>query len=230
MGDVSNGRSGQPAPVTTGRTAGIGTRPVRRVRGAHRGQAGFTLLEAVLVVTIASIGILAIALGLLTSIRGDSLANRQQRLNLAMTTFADSVKRADWIAPACPAVGTTPPRTNDPNLKLDATPAGRILYGIAGDDAAVAGVPRPDPGVRQLRTQGVVFSITDVQYWDDTKFTGDGFLTTCATQNMSWPVAKLKVKVCFTGSGPDGCDVDGPVVTSGVSMMGPRSLTQGATP
>jgi hypothetical protein len=140
------------------------------------------------------------------------------------------VKRADWVAPSCPAVGATAPRTNDPNLKLDASPAGRILYGIAGENAAVAGVPRPDPGVRQLRSQDVVFSITDIQYWDDTKFTGNGYLTTCAAQNMSWPVAKLQLKVCFTGSEPDGCAEDIPVVTSGASMLGPRSLTQGATP
>ena len=181
-------------------------------------------------VTIASIGILAIALGLLTSIRGDGLANRQQRLNLAMTTFADSVKRADWVAPSCPAVAAVPPRTNDADLRNGTDPASKILYGIAGDAGAVANVPRPDPGVRQLRSQDIVFSITDIQYWDDTKFTGNGFLATCAAQNMSWPVAKLQLKVCYTGTGPDGCAEDSPVVTSGASMMGPRSLTQGVTP
>ena len=231
MGDTRNTRTGLAAPVSTGRTAGHGIRSVRRVRRAARGQGGFTLLEAILVVTIASIGILAIALGLLTSIRGDGLANRQQRLNLAMTTFADSVKRADWMAPTCPAVAASgAPRTNDPNLRFGQDLASKVLYGIAGDEGAVANVPRPDPGVRQLRAEGVVFSITDIQYWDDTKFTGNGYLTTCAAQNMSWPVAKLQLKVCFTGSEPDGCAEDSPVVTSGASMIGPRSLTQGATP
>lgn len=180
-------------------------------------------------VTIASIGILAIALGLLTSIRGDGLANRQQRLNLAMTTFADSVKRADWIAPACPAVGATPPRSSDPNLSADTSPAGRILFGIVGEDDVDPGVPRSDPAVRQLRSEGVVFSITDLQYWDDQFFTGNGFPATCLTQNVSWPVAKLKLKVCFTGDGTDGCAADSPVVTSGAAMMGPRSLSQGTT-
>lgn len=205
------------------------------------GEGGFTLLEAVLVVFVSSVGILSVALGLLTAINSDGRTNRAQRLNLAMTTAVDALKQQSYLPAVCPGVSNPAPRSDDANLSLNTSPAGRYLRRVVGDYDPVTkqwlltstGGPTGDEAVQGWVDQGVVFSITDVQYWTSnyTIGSGDGFgyptnvnptLRTCDANAYSWPAARLLVQACWKSDTVGVCDPEGGRELSTVTIHGPR--------
>jgi type II secretory pathway pseudopilin PulG len=206
------------------------------------GEGGFTLLEAVLVLFIASVGILSVALGLLTALNSDNRTNQAQRLNLAMTTVVDSLKQQSYLPAVCPGASTPAPRSDDPDLASNSSPAGRYLRRVVGDWDPVTktwlltpqGAPTGDEAVQGWIDQGVVFSITDVQYWSsDTKnvASGDGFvystnvnpgLRACETNSYGWPAARLLVRACWKSETVGVCDPGGGTELSTVTIHGPR--------
>lgn len=64
---------------------------VRRCR--RREQAGVSLIETLIVIVLVSLVVLVFAAGLQTSVTTDGQTSRQQRLNLALTSFAEGLRR-----------------------------------------------------------------------------------------------------------------------------------------
>ncbi|MGI9576935.1 MAG: type IV pilus modification PilV family protein [Microthrixaceae bacterium] len=81
------------------------TRRARRFHGARRGQSGFTLLEAIVGMGLISTVIIALAAGLLTSIRSSDSARSTQELDAALSAFAEDLKSAP--PPDCGIVSAT---------------------------------------------------------------------------------------------------------------------------
>lgn len=202
----------------------------RRLRTC--GEGGFTLLEAVLVIFVTSIGILSVAYGLLAAVNADGRANQQQRLNLAMTTAVDALKQVPYLPVECPVISTPAPRSDDADLVSNGTPAGRYLNRIVGTyDAATDSWTDGDEGVQDWMRQGVVYSVVDASYWAPSISSGNGFrypgnpdpaLRTCDDDPYSYPVTRLTVAACWDTPGPSGCDQGGGTIKSTVAVRGPR--------
>ncbi len=121
----------------------------------RRGQGGFTLLEAVIVVLVASVGIVSIAIGLQTAVTQDNRSNEQQRFNLAVTSFAEAVKRPTvWVDCECPdpsnpidptgdAIASTDPNTLPSVATLDPSPRHSVVRAV-----------RDEPEVLQWTNRG----------------------------------------------------------------------------
>lgn len=62
-------------------------------RGRQRSQQGFSLIEALVVIFLISTVVLTFAVGLQASVTSDGKTNREQRLNLALTSFAEGLRR-----------------------------------------------------------------------------------------------------------------------------------------
>jgi type II secretory pathway pseudopilin PulG len=63
-----------------------------RRRSSNRGQSGFTLLEAIVGMGLTSTVIIALAAGLLTSIRSSDAARSTQEMDAALSAFAENLK------------------------------------------------------------------------------------------------------------------------------------------
>jgi type II secretory pathway pseudopilin PulG len=182
-------------------------------------QGGFALLEAVLVIGIAAIAILTIAIGMLTAVTANGRANRQQRLDLAMTTVVESVKREDWKPQSCPTMSSATPSTSDAALAANSAtfPADFYLYKAASDPAVQAWL-QPTSGRK------VKFSAKRFEYWTDNPAfgsSGDGFVSTCSTKSYRWPAARMLVVGCWARA--DGsCDPEEPSISSEIVLRGPR--------
>lgn len=202
----------------------------RRLRTT--GEGGFTLLEAVLVIIVTSIGILSVAYGLLAAINADGRANKLQRLNLAMTTAVDALKQTPYLPLECPAVSNPAPQSGDTNLASNNSPAGRYLYKIVGDfNPTTKTWSGGDPAVDQWLEQGVVLSVVEANYWDASIASGNGYrysgnpdtsLQACNDTQYSWPVTRLTVTACWNTDGPTGCEQGGGTIKSSVALHGPR--------
>lgn len=175
-----------------------------------RGQAGFTLVEGLLVVVISSIAVLSIALGLQTSVTLDNRSNEQQRLNLAITTFGESVKQSAWVWPVCPA-NTTPPASTAEPLSPPPSHAHRIL-----DNSTSA------PEVAAWVDVGIVFIVTGVSYWDND---AGEFSGSCSDADYRWPVLAVSYEACWERH-TDGTHCVGDVgrLTGEVVKRGPRDV------
>ena len=200
-------------------------RLVRRSGASHRlrttGEGGFTLLEAVLVVLVSSVGILAVALGLLSAISIDGRTNRQQRLNVASTTILDQLERTPPQTPTCPEVSSPAPRSDQSALGANTSAAAKYLRSALSA-----------PQVQQWVDRGVVFSVTRLNYWASTGVSrGDGCvgpdnieqsLKVCSTNDYDYPVARLEILACWSGDGEDGCDPKNSRIVGAASVRGPR--------
>lgn len=189
----------------------------------RRGQGGFTLVEGVLCVAITAIGLLAVVLGLLTSVRVDNRANEQQRLNLAVKTFSESVSYSRPRSGA-PCGATTPPPTS---ATLASDPASHAKQVI---EAAVA---RGD--IQRWMDQRVLFVVTDVEYGayepsPSTTVAQERFVTADALVSCpapvspppSWPVIRISVTACYEAEiggvvqcSPDAASVDAQFIKRG---------------
>lgn len=196
------------------------------------GEGGFTLLEAVLVIFVTSIGILSVAYGLLAAINADGRANKQERLNLAITTAVDALKQTSFLPVECPAVSTPAPRSDDAALASNDSPAGRYLKRIVGTyTKATDSWADGNKGVQDWIRQGVVYSIVDVDYWAPGRTSGNGYryeenfdtsLRTCDATAYSYPVARILLTACWDDPGVTGCDQGGGTLRSSVALRGPR--------
>lgn len=61
--------------------------------GRHRGQAGVSLVETLIVIALVSAVVLIFALGLQTSVTADGQTLRAQRMNLALSSFGEGLRR-----------------------------------------------------------------------------------------------------------------------------------------
>lgn len=173
----------------------------RRRMGA---KGGYTLLEAVLALIIASGAILTIALGLLTSGNADQHTNSRQRVNLALSTFTENLK---YSLSECPAVSSPAPSSGRPaNPPSHAT----TLLDRTLEKAEVA----------KWVDRGIVFTVTDVEYGDTDPYdfgagvpeAFDGACSDPAPTGPSdlrpppwYPVIRVTVQACF-GLAPDAVD------------------------
>lgn len=131
------------------RVQGTG-RSVRPV-GRARTQAGVSLIEALVVVVIVSSVVLVFALGLQTVATNDGRTNREQRMNLALTSFAEDLRQVRWITPCV-------------------TPADYL-----GEATLEDGYESLLPESTQLRPYDVDdIEITGVSYWKPNEFTPTG--------------------------------------------------------
>lgn len=181
------------------------------------------MLEVVLVIAIASIGILTVAIGLLTSVSADNRANDQQRLNLAMTTFAESVR---WVSPEeCP--GDQAFLNEDPPHPTNET------VGAAPDSlrAAFLLAALEEPEMQAWVDRGITFSVTGVRYWDpewEAELVGDpdhpALDHPCHDEDLRWPVVKVSLVACW-GDDDDGgageCRDDRTPIDAQVVKRGP---------
>ncbi|MFM7069482.1 MAG: hypothetical protein ACKOYM_08500 [Actinomycetes bacterium] len=177
---------------------------------------------------ISATAVLALAYAMFTTISNDGRANRQQRLNLAVTTMVDTLKLKPWLPTACPPIATPFPSSDDPLLSSNTTPAGKYLA-----RAVDRSNPENDAVVEWL-DQGVVFKIVAMEYDSRSELAkdpytnqlvktpvrnGDSFNASCDAWSYSWPVARLTVQGCWRGT---ACDSDLGVVKSSVSIRGPK--------
>lgn len=86
----------------------------RAHRGASVGQAGFSLIEALVAVALMGTVILAIAAGMVTLMGTSAATSSQQRLQASLTSFTESLKASPYLPcspggapPATPAAYTT---------------------------------------------------------------------------------------------------------------------------
>jgi Tfp pilus assembly protein PilV len=91
------------------RPASVPTRP--------RPQGGFTLLEAIVSLALVSTVVLALASGLLTSVRSSDSAKRTQEIDASLSSFAESIKTAPY-----PTAGGSCPTGSEFQVAYDAWP------------------------------------------------------------------------------------------------------------
>lgn len=164
------------------------------MRRRARGQGGFTLVEGVLTIAVTSLGLLAVALGLLTSVRADNSANEQQRLNLALTTFSESLQYRGCGAYASPA---RPPGTPAPTDETFDPPSS-----LAAEFLATA---VQQPQLAEWIDRGYTFSVVRVEYWDPSSSDPSGtdtYVQQCPGDEQ-WPAVRLSISAC-RGSESDG--------------------------
>lgn len=131
-------------------------------RAARGSQAGVSLLEALVVIVLVSFVVLTFAYGLQTAVTTDGRTNRQQRMNLALTSLSETLRQADWIVP-CPASGD-----------------------FKGESTLAAGYVTEIPDTVKATNFGVSgFEVTGVDYWEPGDFSnpadpkGGEFGSTC---------------------------------------------------
>ncbi len=197
-------------------------------RGAAvaRGQGGFTLVEGVICVLVAALGISAVALGLLTSVKVDNSSNEQQRLNLAMRTFTES---AAYSRPSAGAVcGATDPAPSTANLAtVPASHARQVLQSaLAKGD------------LQRWIDRRVMFTVTDVEYGAvvsntsttlaQEQFVSAAVLAACpapVSPPPSYPVIRISVTACLRVqvAGESQCQQGSPVLDAQVIKRGGRT-------
>lgn len=190
-------------------------------RAKARGESGYTLIEAVLAVLVVSIAILAIAGGLLASVRIDNKTNAVQRANLALSTFTENLT---FTQATCPAV-------SDP-----APTSGTVLTSPDSHALRLLSATLDQPEVQEWVDRGMVFSIIDVDYadWRVTGRATESFTGDCSDTGPTaadplrpapyFPTIRVQVRACQQGpSGPERCGDDEPTVTAEVVERGGRN-------
>lgn len=133
------------------------------LRAAQRSQAGVSLLEALIVVFLASVVVLVIAYGLQVSVETDGRTNRQQRMGLALSTLTDGLRRIDYVS----CDGST---VVCPNDVQDA--GGRTANALVYESKLQSQLVDADPSVKAA-LQGVTWKVDSVEYWDPVTYTTD---------------------------------------------------------
>lgn len=154
---------------------------------------GFTLLEATIALAVVSIAIIALATGLLVTIRSDNQSNLQQRTNLALGTFVDNLA---YVAPAtvCTPVSSPPPTSSSADA-ADASHARSLLQATLAK-----------PEVARLADDGMLFTVTNVAYADRSQVDAEveEFTAPCDAPPPAnppyFPVIKVSVTACWAGS------------------------------
>jgi Tfp pilus assembly protein PilV len=121
----------------------------------RRGEGGFGLIEAVVSVGLVSTVVLALAAGLLTSVKSSQAAKETQEVDAALSAYAESFKDPAWYPSADPCL-TTPDWSAVP--RPDGAASASVTKVEHWDPAAV---PNPvwadsctsDPGVHRLTVE-----------------------------------------------------------------------------
>lgn len=190
-----------------------------------QGQGGFTLVEGIICVLVAALGILSVALGLLTSVRVDNRSNDQQRLGLAMRTFTESAAYSRPTGGA--ACGASDPAPSSANLaSAPSSHAKQIL------EAAIA-----KGDLQRWIDRRVMFTVTDVEYGTEVdpldptaqeRFVSADDLASCPAPvepAPSYPVIRISVSACLSVvvAGERQCEDGAPVVDAQVIERGGRT-------
>lgn len=126
------------------------------LRAAHRSQAGVSLIEALIVVVIASAVVLVIAYGLQVSVETDGRTNRQQRMNLALSTLTDGLRRVDYESCDGSAGHRCPNDTQDSG--------GRTANALVYESLLQSQVLDADP-TAAAALNGITWTVDSVDYW-----------------------------------------------------------------
>lgn len=147
------------------------------------GQSGFSLIETLIVIVLISTVVLTFAVGLQTSVISDGKTNREQRLNLALTSLTEGFRRVTVPDDIWNCVDSfAEPTIEEAYLALyNSLPAGERK----GTDAVTS------------------FAVTDVAYWQPGSFDVPGatvpghFDSTC---EPSAGAVRLQVQVRLSDS------------------------------
>lgn len=139
---------------------GVGSRVVAR----RRTQDGATLIEALLVVMLASAVVLVIAYGLQVSVETDGRTNRQQRMNLALSTLTDGLRQVDFVPP-CDGTVSHPCPNDVQGI------GGRSAHAVAYQTVLQNQLVDTDPDVQEA-LEGVSWQVDSVEYWQPVDYSG----------------------------------------------------------
>lgn len=155
----------------------------RDQRCGPRRQRGFTLIEVLLAMVLASLVVLGLAVGILTTLSASNAASARQRREVALTSFTESLKALPYVE--CTSGGAT-----------------AHAYNTAYQAGAASGAtwqPKPDAGVSDL-------DVVDVKYWQPAPAGGAaGTYATCGSVDQGAQRLSVSLRV-------DGEPVHGQVV------------------
>lgn len=185
-----------------------------------RSQAGVSLLEALIVVLLASVVVLTIAYGLQVSVTTDGQTNRQQRMNLALSTLTDGLRQIQGLDnhnhPLRYIVCDGSTAHPCPNDAVDA--GGRSAAALSYQAVLNAQVATSGGSVIDA-LKGIDWRVDSVEYWQP---------ITYETESSGSPTTTALVASGGGGYGPDFNPTSGSQrVTITVSMQG-ESLTGSA--
>ncbi len=126
-------------------------------RAERRGQGGFGLLESIVSIALVSTVILALAAGLLTSVKSSQSAKETQELDAALSAYAESFKNpslyASLIDPCSSASYTGLPVTTPPGTSSASVVSGGVKHWDPTAADPWVGTCSTDPGVHRLTVQ-----------------------------------------------------------------------------
>ena len=132
----------------------------RGSRTRHRGASGFSLLEVLIVVAVVLPLVIAAAQGLLVTARSSATNEERQRLETALTSYAEALKLVGYIDCA-DAAGYNAAYPSDPNQWEPPAGSG-IQLEVVGDvrtwdpdteEFGTGPCTAPDRGVQQLELE-----------------------------------------------------------------------------
>lgn len=141
----------------------------------HRGQSGYSLLEALIAIVLTSMVIVGLAGALLAAIRSSEVARRVQRADSALGSFTESLKTMPYPDAGDLAVGNCPSVTE---------------YQAAWSAYADRWIPPAD----------IAVSISGIEHWQPTGTDKGSFTAACPAVGEDDPYAnRLTVTVEIDG-------------------------------
>lgn len=148
------------------------------------GQSGFSLIEALLVLVIASAVILVLAVGMQTVVETDGQTNRIQRGGLALTTVTEALRSSDVPFVQCPVGATTIERTYEDAVK-------QRLQDV--DKVVVPTFTFPEDSGKVITPS---FAIVQVDYWTPPTFSA------ASTSGGVWVTTSTTTTTALAPGGP----------------------------
>lgn len=122
------------------------------------------MIEALIVVVLASVVVLTIAYGLQVSVTTDGQTNRKQRMGLALSTLTDGMRRVAFVTCNDPAV---------PGNGCDFGISDQVARVAAAYQAQLSGVVSGSDAVNR-----VTWKVDTVQFWQPITYTTSSNTTT----------------------------------------------------
>jgi type II secretory pathway pseudopilin PulG len=126
----------------------------------RRGEGGFGLIEAVVSVGLVSTVVLALAAGLLTSVKSSQAAKETQEVDAALSSFAESLKGMPYPTHAgpCPTLAEFQATWDTWDQHWQSDGVAPVLTGVRhwDGDSYETTCPDPNPWVHQLDIQVTV--------------------------------------------------------------------------
>lgn len=163
---------------------------IRRHRGGHR-DAGETLIELILTVTIISIGVLTVVGGYLVANRSAAKGRAYSQVSTAITSLAEQIKE-----PGCVPSGLAAGNVNLRGCGSSA-PSPNVYY----RDCATSTMY--NPGLNLTPFPRWKASIDSIEYWNGgTSGTNADWSTTCGAKDLGMQRITLSVTAPATGNFP----------------------------